>query len=142
MNTHLEGKDGGALPVQLAQAMELLGGPGDTTLPVILAGDFNSNAESSDPSQNATYQLLLGAGFTDAWEEAHPNEDVFTWPLYGVSLHPFLTPNERLDLILSRGEIDTVGAEIVGEDQATDLTPSGLLPSDHAGLVVALKLEP
>src|SRR4029078_5144291 len=51
---------------RFAQATELLQGPAATSLPVVLAGDFNADAENpSDP----TYQLLLSGGFLDAWEQ-------------------------------------------------------------------------
>jgi endonuclease/exonuclease/phosphatase family metal-dependent hydrolase len=128
--------------VQFAQASELIHGPARTALPVVFAGDFNSNAESLDPSQNATYQLLLSAGFRDAWDETHPDEPGYTWPLHGNNPFSFSTPTERLDLVLSKGDVETVGADVVGEEQPADLTLSGLWPSDHAGVVASFHLKP
>jgi hypothetical protein len=41
--------------------------------------------------------------------------------------------------VLTRGGFDTVDADVVGEE-STDRTPSGLWPSDHAGVVATLAL--
>jgi hypothetical protein len=41
-------------------------------------------------------------------------------------------------LILFRGAIDVDDVELVGDKQA-DRTPSGLWPSDHAGVVATLQ---
>lgn len=49
--------------VRLAQAIELLEGPGDTKLPIILAGDFNEDANGSN---RPVYKSFLYAGFNDA----------------------------------------------------------------------------
>jgi hypothetical protein len=127
--------------VRLGQAFELSQGPTNTELPVVLLGDFNSDAESSDPDQNGAYQLLLNAGFLDAWSAEHPGVSGFTWPLHDEDpFTPFLTPTQRIDLVLFRGLDQVLSAELIG-DQLSDLTPSGLWPSDHAGLVVTLRLK-
>ena len=87
--------------VRLGQAFELSQGPTNTALPVVLIGDFNSDAESSDPDQNGAYQLLLGAGFLDAWSAAHSGVSGFTWPLHDEDpFTPFSTPTQRIDLVL------------------------------------------
>jgi endonuclease/exonuclease/phosphatase family metal-dependent hydrolase len=127
--------------VRLGQAFELSQGPTNAELPVVLLGDFNSDAESSDPDQNGAYQLLLNAGFLDAWSAEHPGVSGFTWPLHDEDpFTPFLTPTQRIDLVLFRGLDQVLSAELIG-DQLSDLTPSGLWPSDHAGLVVTLRLK-
>ena len=115
--------------------MELLQGPAATSLPVVLAGDFNADAENpSDP----TYQLLLSGGFLDAWSQIFPNESGFTWPLFVESPFVYTTPTQRLDLVLTRGAITAEKAHLVGEQ---DVTPRLPMPSDHAGLVVTLNLQ-
>jgi endonuclease/exonuclease/phosphatase family metal-dependent hydrolase len=127
--------------VQIAQANELAQGPGATELPVVFAGDFNSDAASSDPIQSAAYQVMLGAGFIDVWSKAHPGDPGFTWPLHGEDpFTPVSTPNQRIDLVLARGEFGVLGARLIGNNQLTDLTPSGLWPSDHAGVVAILRI--
>ncbi len=41
--------------------------------------------------------------------------------------------------MLFRGGFGTLGAQLIGNTTA-DLTPSGLWPSDHAGVVTTLQL--
>ncbi len=135
VNTHLESFH----PlVGFAQGAELLQGPTATTLPIILAGDFNSDAEAGE----ATYQLMTGAGFADVWEQNHPNDPGYTWGLFLTGPSVFTAPTQRLDLILTRGAIHGTSSELVGEDPLSDITPSGLRPSDHAGVTATLVLEP
>lgn len=120
---------------RFAQAMELLQGPANTSSPVVLAGDFNADAENpSDP----TYQLLLSGGFSDAWSQTSPNQPGFTWPLFLDNPFAYTTPTQRLDLVLTRGGIAAEKTDLVGD---RDVTPRSPMPSDHAGLVVTLKLQ-
>lgn len=139
VTTHL---DPVSTEVRAAQTDELLEGPADTTLPVILAGDFNSDAQSSDPAQNEAYRILIEAGYDDVWSAIHPGDAGFTWPLHGEDpFTPFATPFQRIDLVLSDGPVHPRAAGLVG-NQLADLTPSGLWPSDHAGVVAEFVLEP
>ncbi len=132
VNAHLESF---SPLVQFVQANELLQTAGATGMPVVLAGDFNSDAEGGAP----TYQLLLSAGFIDAWEATRPNEPGLTWPLFLADPFSHTDPTQRLDLVLSRGEIDAFAADVVGEE---DVTPTSPMPSDHAGVVATLNLRP
>ncbi len=128
--------------VQIAQADELTQGPCNTELPVLLAGDFNSDAESSDPIQNTAYFHLRAAGLADVWPATHPGEHGFTWPLHGEDPYTSAsTPTQRIDLVLYRGGVDLRGAALIGHTTA-DLTLSGLWPSDHAGVRASFTLEP
>lgn len=120
------------------QGAELLAGPANTSLPVVLVGDLNSDAEMAEP----TYQLMLSAGLLDTWESANPSDPGYTWGLFIENPAVFTTPTQRLDLVLKRGEINVVSAEVIGEDPVSDVTASGLRPSDHAGVTAALILEP
>jgi endonuclease/exonuclease/phosphatase family metal-dependent hydrolase len=139
VTTHL---DPVSTQVRAAQAEELLAGPADTTLPVILAGDLNSDAQSGNPAQNEAYRLLVGAGYDDIWSAVHPGDPGFTWPLHGEDpFTPFATPFERIDLVLTDGPVHPMTVRLVG-NQLADLTPSGLWPSDHAGVVAEVVLEP
>ncbi len=121
--------------IQSLQAMELIQALEDTDLPVVIAGDFNSNAYSTGPERTATVGLMLGAGFTDAWAAAHPDLPGLTWPLF---LEDPTAPNpagpyERIDLIFTRGL------------EVRDVQRVGLAPpyaSDHTGVTGTLKLEP
>ena len=135
VNAHLESF---YEPVQWAQAAELLQGPTNTTLPVILAGDFNSDAAAGGFS----YQMFLANGFSDVWNSVEPGVPGMTWPLSGEIPSDLLTPTSRLDLVLIRGSITFANADVLGEDPVADLSPSGFRPSDHAALSAGLVLEP
>jgi endonuclease/exonuclease/phosphatase family metal-dependent hydrolase len=130
ITTHLEAF---SPQVRNPQAAELLVGPADTDLPVVAVGDFNSGPGTD----LGAYDTLLAGGFSDAWPSAngagltccHPND-----------LHnPSPTLTKRVDLVLTRGGFETVSADVLGEEPG-DRTPSGLWPSDHAGVVATLRL--
>jgi endonuclease/exonuclease/phosphatase family metal-dependent hydrolase len=123
--------------IQVAQADELLSGPADTDLPVVMAGDFNSNA---DNSSTASYSHLIGGGFVDAWSATR--SDVGNTCCQAADLRNAVSElDHRIDLVLFRGEdIEPEGASLIG-DQVADKTPSGLWPSDHAGVIGQLALH-
>ncbi len=133
VNTHLEGN---SVEVQGVQANELLHGPGATDLPLVFIGDFNSNA---DAGEAPTYDSLIDAGFIDGWNVAG-EESGFTAFQARDLLNPISTLSERIDLILFRNDFKVKGIYIVG-DNKRDRTPSGLWPSDHAGVVAKLKFK-
>ena len=139
--THLDPISGVA---QQLQANEFLAGPGSTTLPIVWVGDFNSDAEGTMitgvPSATATYGSILAAGYEDAWAARHPSDPGFTCCQATNLLNPISTLTERVDLVLTRGPFNVGKASLVGEE-ASDRLPSGLWPSDHAGVVVALDFE-
>jgi endonuclease/exonuclease/phosphatase family metal-dependent hydrolase len=137
INTHLEDKlPTGAPNFQLAQASELLAGPANTALPVILAGDFNSDAWGHYSSD--TYALLTHQGhFNDAWNEAGGRSLGLTWGhdefLSDLSV-PFIY---RLDLILLRGgDLEATEARTI--DPVIGRS-APLWFSDHAGVFATLK---
>lgn len=136
VTTHLQS---GAPPIQLAQASELLQGPANTPLPVVLACDCNSDAANSVDPTYATYASLIAAGFVDAWSAAHPSDPGYTWPLHLEDPVGPSTPFQRVDLVLARGVAGVVAAEQVG-GEPSDLTPTGLWPSDHVGVVAQLQI--
>lgn len=117
--------------VRNPQAAELLAGPANTDLPVVAVGDFNSG-----PGGDLTaYGILTGGGLTDAW----PDGDGLTCCHVNDLHNPSPTLTKRVDLVFTRGGFETLSAKVVGEDPA-DRTPSGLWPSDHAGVVAKLRL--
>ena len=69
VTTHLESFN---LDIQTAQALELVNGPVVSDLPVVLAGDLNSDADNPDPAQSPAYHILVDAGFVDLWSTIHP----------------------------------------------------------------------
>jgi endonuclease/exonuclease/phosphatase family metal-dependent hydrolase len=139
INTHLEPEsaDETANDMQEAQGEEILSGPANTNLPVILVGDFNSRADGTGTD---TYSNLIGAGFKDAWSATHPGEPGYTWGHDENLLNTTVNLTQRIDLVLFRGNLCALDADVVGEE-LTDRTPSGLWPSDHAGVVATLRGE-
>jgi endonuclease/exonuclease/phosphatase family metal-dependent hydrolase len=139
--THLDPISGVA---QQLQANEFMAGPGSTTLPIVWVGDFNSDAEGSVitgvPSATATYESIVASSFTDTWAARHPSDPGFTCCQATNLLNPTSTLTERVDLVLTRGPFHVGKALLVG-DNASERLPSGLWPSDHAGVVVTLELE-
>ncbi|MCG8400110.1 MAG: endonuclease/exonuclease/phosphatase family protein [Firmicutes bacterium] len=133
LNTHLEGD---STEVQVAQAGELLMGPAATDLPLIFIGDFNSRA---DGSGTPTYDILIDAGFTDAWAVAGEGAGFTAFQARDL-LNPVSTLSERIDLILFRDAFGVLNICTVGDKQE-DRTPSGLWPSDHAGVVAVMSMR-
>ena len=110
----------------------------------MLFRSFNSDAEATVitgvPSATATYQSILAAGYADAWSARHPSDPGFSCCQATNLLNPTSTLTERVDLVLTRGPFHVAKASLVG-DEPSDRLPSGLWPSDHAGVVVNLELE-
>jgi len=145
--THLDPDSAG---LQWEQADEFLRGPGATQLPIVWVGDFNSDANGKvftdgqgnplPPPATETYQRLLQKGFTDAWTARIPDPDAGFTCCQDPSLkNPESRLSQRVDLVLLRGPFGVIEASTVGDDPA-DRQPSGLWPSDHAGVVVTLQL--
>jgi endonuclease/exonuclease/phosphatase family metal-dependent hydrolase len=139
INSHLEDVLPLGLPnIQLAQAFELLTNPANTAMPVILAGDFNSDAYGNYSPE--TYALLTGQGhFTDAWRVAEPRRLGLTWGhdsfLSDVTV-PFLY---RLDLILYRGRsFEATEADVI-DPVIGHHAP--LWFSDHAGVTATMAIH-
>jgi endonuclease/exonuclease/phosphatase family metal-dependent hydrolase len=152
INTHLEpaDMDGAVYPplaeLQAYQLAELLTIAGSFENPVIMAGDFNSDA---DGSTTDTYQDVRDAGFIDAWLIGPPRGNGFTANQDPGLMNPSSQLFHRIDFIFYRDAFTqetgylqgTVDAELLGEEQG-DRTSSGLWPSDHAGLAAALYIAP
>jgi endonuclease/exonuclease/phosphatase family metal-dependent hydrolase len=135
VNTHL---DPDSSEVQIAQANELLLGPGETKIPLIFTGDFNSNANGSG---TPTYGNLIAAGFEDTWISANKGKG-FTCCQDANLLNAKSRLNERIDLILFKHKKNwtAVEAEVVGDTQCYR-TKTRLWPSDHAGVNAKLELK-
>jgi endonuclease/exonuclease/phosphatase family metal-dependent hydrolase len=117
--------------VQLLQAYELLDGPANTSLDVILVCDCNSRA---DGTGTATYPALIAAGFADAWNLPDPGDTC----CQRERLHGKSTLVERIDLVLARGAFEVLDVDRVGEDPHDRFR--GLWPSDHAGVAATLRV--
>jgi endonuclease/exonuclease/phosphatase family metal-dependent hydrolase len=137
ITTHLEVAP--PFSTQQTQAAELLATAANTIMPVILVADFNANASNNADPTFPTYQLLLSGGFKDAWKEKYPSLPGYTCCQNADLLNPTSLLSMRVDLILYRGCFSVRDIKIVG-DKPSDRTPSGLWPSDHAGVVAGLRL--
>jgi endonuclease/exonuclease/phosphatase family metal-dependent hydrolase len=150
VSTHLESQ---SAQLARAQAEELLEGPaGDVSLPTVIACDCNSNPASlaarwSVPiGSGAAYRLITDEyGYTDLWLQ-QPGRD---GPGNTAGLSELVNDEtadfeRRIDLVLARsagpGQIVANRAEVTG-DELSDRDPvSKLWPSDHAGVVVELRI--
>ncbi|MCB0301245.1 MAG: hypothetical protein KDE52_14405, partial [Calditrichaeota bacterium] len=141
VSTHLESDYD---PIQLAQASELIGYLQTETKPVILVGDFNSNAALDE----ATYQFISENDFVETWPLNHgwnhQNPDGLTAPhdpdLRNTDIHLA----ERIDLVFFRPEMQSNGellikSRVIG-DEYRERTRSKMWPSDHAGVAVKLAI--
>jgi endonuclease/exonuclease/phosphatase family metal-dependent hydrolase len=132
ITTHLESFSDAS---QVAQGQELVDGPAQTRLPLVLLGDLNSRA---DGTGTPTYASLLAAGFRDAWTQVRPG-DIGLSCCHGDDLREIGGAfYSRIDYVLTRNGPRGVRAGIVGnriEDRR-----SGLWPSDHAGVWATLRL--
>jgi endonuclease/exonuclease/phosphatase family metal-dependent hydrolase len=130
LDTHLE-VAGATAPVQEAQARELLAGPLSGPGPIVAAGDFNSAA---DGSTTQSYGILT-AVLQDAWVKGNRQAPGFTCCQAADLRNKLSLLHERIDLILTKGAQPNPApkAKVIG-DRQVDKTPSGLWPSDHAGV--------
>jgi len=132
VETHLEPFD---LGIQEQQRAELVRGPLRASLPTVLVGDLNSPAPDG-----STYQKMLDEGFADAWVATNGDDPGFTWGHAADLRNPEPTLTVRIDYVLTRGGITASSANRVGHEPE-DRTPSGLWPSDHAGVWAVLHLK-
>lgn len=136
VTTHLEdaSADPEVLPLQQAQALELVNVHLASGLPVVFTGDFNTDGFRKWP----TYKLLTqDLGLKDAWTAANGRAPGLTWGQSPDLLNRFPRLTERLDLVLLSGPFRVKDADVVGA-HLRDRIPAGMWPSDHAGVVVTL----
>ncbi len=136
IGTHLESEDA---DIRRAQGEEIRLGPANTSLPVIIAMDANSRAFPLP--QGTTYLDFMSAGFRDIWAETMPGDPGLTCCQAQLDNNVESQLYERIDLLLTFGNVEGQRAMLFGADQASK-TPTGLWPSDHAGVaaqVVILK---
>jgi hypothetical protein len=155
VNTHLEiSSDPQSIfrVIQAAQMQELLTILSYEPNPILLVGDFNSSPEhvpgvgclpgSSDCHDYVPpyLQATMYAGYLDAWELIFWPRDGFTSGFDEFVSDPTVELTERIDLVLlmpQQKEIRRVAGITTG-DNAFCMTPGGLWPSDHAGVVTRI----
>jgi hypothetical protein len=135
--THLESPVSETDATQYEQGLELIGLLNASPYPVILVGDFNSDASGGAGKgidQTPTAGAILQAGYAEVWQALRPGDNGFTWPLYFEDLWPgrtFFSGPERIDLVFTR-DTRPLAIKRVGT--------SAPFPSDHAGVVATLQL--
>ena len=128
VNTHL---DNASAQVRL-RAAELIQNrlaALDPTLPVVLTGDFNDEANTNNP----VYDLLVRqASYVDSWTTAANRST-----LYGTfhDYQPLVANGPRIDWILT-----TPGVSVSAAAINTYCSPSGQYPSDHLPVQARLHL--
>lgn len=129
VNTHLAAF---SETVRVAQTQELIDSLSEETLPIILLGDFNTQAPDG-----AAYQLLIAAEYIDTWQVDADGKTCCQAKdlLNAVSGH-----TQRIDHIFvcnSEADVTVLMSETLG-DRLSDRLASGVWPSDHAGVVAEL----
>jgi hypothetical protein len=135
IGTHLESF---VPPIREAQGAELRVGPANTTLPVIVAMD--SNAQAFPLPQDPTYVDFMASGYNDVWSEIFPSAPGLTCCQNESDNNPVSELYQRIDVILTLGNIEGQKIALFGADPRTR-TPDGLWPSDHAGVAASVTIE-
>jgi len=149
LTTHLQSPVAGdptATATQLAQAQQLLGEVRNSAVPVVIAGDFNSDAilgqAGTGPDNTGAAAMIQAAGYLDTWSVAGSGPGP-TWPYYledqfppAPFFAPFV-PFERIDLIFSQG-MTVLAAERVPAPGTGAMTWP-YYASDHAGVLSTLQ---
>ncbi|MBW8810089.1 MAG: endonuclease/exonuclease/phosphatase family protein [Lysobacter sp.] len=127
--THLHNDAGGG-EIRREQIASLLGFVDATAqgAPTIVAGDFNSNADS--PELRA-----LAARYRDAYAQAHPREagDAAA----SSTLNPAYLPAQRIDHVF----YDPAAFELMQARIVLNRSRDGVWASDHFGLLATLRLR-
>jgi endonuclease/exonuclease/phosphatase family metal-dependent hydrolase len=135
IGTHLESVDA---DIRRQQGEETRLGPANTSLPVIIAMDSNSQA-FPDP-KGATYMDFMTSGFRDVWSETRPAVPGLTCCQAQLDNNVESELSQRIDLLLTFGPIEGQRAALFGATQASK-TPTGFWPSDHAGVAAQVVVE-
>ncbi len=143
--THLESPVPGvpeATDVQVAQTTELIDTLSHLPIPVVVCGDFNSDANFGDfVDATPSVALLEAAGYEDIWKALHPGDPGNTWPFYLEDQTPPdfyapFVPLERIDLFFGKDvKVSNIKPVVVP-------APVGSMPayaSDHAGVLATIK---
>jgi endonuclease/exonuclease/phosphatase family metal-dependent hydrolase len=145
VSTHLEPVETGDGIIQQYQAGELVGLLSSESKPLILVGDFNSDAPTG-----STYGLLIGNGYQDAWAgRMTRRQNGYTCCQEKDLSNVVSVLDRRIDHVFfknfedlwPRADHPRVHAQLVGNTHRGKTT-SGLWPSDHAGVVARFIITP
>jgi endonuclease/exonuclease/phosphatase family metal-dependent hydrolase len=149
ITTHLESISS---DLALAQAHELLSGPGQSSRPVVIACDCNSDPLNSNikPADHvphyAPYRFITGSGWTDEWSRLPASAGAgWTAGLSELVNDPTAAGfDHRIDMIFGRGtravSVRAASGQVTSNTVTARDPATGLWPSDHAGLVITLAL--
>lgn len=141
VNTHLEAF---GEPIRLAQAQELVGTLQNESNPVILVGDFNTEAPGGQ-----TYQYILAQDYVDSWTENRIpfDPDGYTFGHDDDLLNPTANFTRRIDFVFAKSHVWHHNNQFIGPvfgivvgDEYWNRTASGLWPSDHGGVAARLRI--
>ncbi|HKF82050.1 MAG TPA: endonuclease/exonuclease/phosphatase family protein [Solirubrobacterales bacterium] len=140
VNTHLEAFDPAFLvpSIRALQAAELVapGGPADSTLPVVLVGDLNSDDDTVAPGDQQAYRVLLEAGLVERSTNDPLScclESSLLAEGAGGSVADF---DHQVDHVMTD---DPAGIKLERSEVTGLLPVNGFWDSDHAGLFSALR---
>jgi endonuclease/exonuclease/phosphatase family metal-dependent hydrolase len=141
VDTHLEAFSSGRRAQQAGFLVQA--GPAAAPGSVVLVGDLNSDPNDSGPGSaqdptpnNLAYNLVAGAGYADTWVQANGSAPGFTSGFNELVDDPDASGlDHRIDHVLTRGAAGPSDKSRVTGTDLADRTPSGLWPSDHAGVV-------
>ncbi len=138
--------------IQAAQAVELISTltqfPNPQGAKIIVSSDINSTPLDQtidlEPYGQIVppYMQFVRAGYVDAWTLRPGNPSGFTCCQAENLLNQESILSDRRDVAFSREmPYDIVKVNLVGNEER-DKTPSGLWPSDHAGVVTRMQFAP
>ncbi|HWX96080.1 MAG TPA: endonuclease/exonuclease/phosphatase family protein [Solirubrobacteraceae bacterium] len=136
ITTHLDALAPGGV-VSGPQAQELLAGPANTSLPLIVTGDMNSGPVAAP----AAYHAFIGGGLSDTWTAAGLGAPPLTCCHLApedLASDPNATYTEDPDHIFTRGSFRVKNARLVGNTVPNPAPEPFIWPSDHAGMVATL----
>ncbi len=121
----------GNAAVRAIQADELVTGPAEAKIPVVLLGDLNSNVPGVKPGDEKAFQRVLAAGFKRRSTQEPASCCVSDT---GGTIADF---DHVVDHVMAKpgGAVHLVSSSVVGRAEV-----NGFFPSDHAGVFSALRL--
>jgi endonuclease/exonuclease/phosphatase family metal-dependent hydrolase len=125
VNTHLEAYD---QATRLAQAKELVAGPLKSKRQTLLAGDLNSGPDLSDKGDRPPYLAIAKAGFKPLRTK---KASCCVDDLHGG------TWDHNVDWIMGKPGLKLLSSKLTGREK----TATGVMPSDHGGVVSTIRLK-
>ena len=147
ITTHLDALEPSGI-VRYLQAKELLEGPANTSLPVIVTGDMNAGPNTPPSGTGpAAYGAFIAGGLSDSWTAAGLGAPPLT--CCHLAFEDLVNdPNakfavgQELDHVFTRGGFSVLEEHLVGGTVPKPAPKPFIWPSDHAGMVATLGIAP